>query len=119
VPTFHELVEFVGLAIDAAGILAITLGILYSTYCFVATRADGAARVRELRHNLGTGILIGLELLIAADIIRTVAVTPTLDSVVMLGLIVLIRTFRSMTLQVELDGRWPWNRSKPDAKRSS
>ena len=58
-----------------------------------------------LRQNLGRGILLGLEILIAADIIRTVAITPTLDGVLVLGVIVLIRTFLSMALQVELEGR--------------
>jgi uncharacterized membrane protein len=56
--------------------------------------------------------LLGLEFLVAADIIRTVAVTPTLQGVLILGLIVLIRTFLSMALEVELEGRWPWQAKK-------
>lgn len=63
---------------------------------------------RRFRQDLGRGILLGLEFLVAADIIRTVAVVPTLEGVLALGLIVLIRTFLSMALQVELEGRWPW-----------
>jgi uncharacterized membrane protein len=59
---------------------------------------------------MGRSILTGLELLVAADIIRTVAVEPTLQSVLVLGLIVLIRTFLSISLQVEIEGKWPWQR---------
>jgi len=61
------------------------------------------------RQNLGRSILLGLELLVAGDIVRTVAVAPTLETVLVLALIVLMRTFLSMSLEVELKGRWPWN----------
>jgi uncharacterized membrane protein len=63
---------------------------------------------RILRQTLGKSILLGLEILIAADIIATVSTEPTLRSVTILGLIVLIRTFLSMSLQVELEGKFPW-----------
>ena len=63
---------------------------------------------QELRQALGQGILLGLELLIAADIIYTVAVDLTFESIGVLALVVLIRTFLSFTLEVELTGRWPW-----------
>ena len=114
-PTFRDLIEFVGIAIDFAGVVATALGLLYAIYVFATVRTSRTERIRQLRQNLGSGILIGLELLIAADIVRTVAITPTLESVAVLGLIVIIRTFLSMTLQVELDGRWPWKRQNPSA----
>lgn len=117
-PTFRELVELVGIAIDLVGVMAIAIGLLYAIYAFLATRNNTIDRIRQLRQNIGTGILIGLELLIAADIVRTVAITPTLQSVSVLGLIVLIRTFLSMTLQVELDGRWPWKRENNDQPKA-
>ena len=60
------------------------------------------------RSTLGRGILLGLEFLIAADIIRTVTLTPTLNSLLVLAGIVVVRTFLSLSLQVEIDGRWPW-----------
>ena len=63
---------------------------------------------RRFRQQLGRSILLGLELLVAADIIRTVAVTPTLSSVAVLALIVAIRTFLSFSLELEISGRWPW-----------
>ena len=68
-------------------------------------------RYRLFRQQLGRSILLGLELLVAADIIRTVAVTPTLSSVSVLALIVLIRTFLSFSLELEITGRWPWQKA--------
>ncbi len=69
----------------------------------------GAARAyKSLRSNLGRSILLGLELLVAADIIDTVAIEPTLESLAVLAGIVLVRTFLSFSLEVEIEGRWPW-----------
>lgn len=105
---------------EFAGIGAIVVGTLAALVKFaLATlgvrRAKGAAGEPELssefRKNLGRSILVGLELLVAADIIRTVSVVPTLENVLVLALIVLIRTFLSMSLEVEITGRWPWQSS--------
>jgi uncharacterized membrane protein len=82
---------------------------------YATTGWRAANGYRQLRLDLGRGILLGLEFLVAADIIRTVAVTPTLEGVLILGLIVLIRTFLSMALEVELEGRWPWQAKKEGA----
>ena len=73
-------------------------------------RFDADARIRRFRLQLGRAILLGLELLVAGDIVRTVAATPTLTSVAVLGAIVLIRTFLSFSLEVETTGRWPWHK---------
>ncbi len=72
--------------------------------------ADGKSAYRVLRQTFGGVILLGLEILVAGDLIRTVAVEPTLDNVVVLGLIVLIRTFLSFSLEIEIDGVPPWRR---------
>jgi uncharacterized membrane protein len=109
--TFGELVDGIGRVIDVAGVLAIAGAI-------AGAAAVGAARLvrRELRiyhrfrQEVGRGILLGLELLVAADIIRTVAISPSLQSVAVLAGIVLVRTFLSFVLEVELTGRWPWQR---------
>lgn len=77
--------------------------------------SGGPALCTRFRRVLGRGILIGLELLVAADIIRTVAVTPTIESVSVLALIVLIRTFLSWSLEVEISGRWPWQKARAGA----
>ena len=73
---------------------------------------DGPAAYRHLRLYLGRSIVVGLEILIAADIIRSVVIDPTFTSVGVLGLIVLIRTFLSWSLDVEINGEWPWQRSR-------
>ena len=115
-PTFKEVVEGVGLVIDGAGVLAIALGLVVALVRFAVSGSRDADGYHRLRQDLGRGILLGLEFLVAADIIRTVAVTPTLEGVLVLGLIVLIRTFLSMALQVELEGRWPWQTATPPAR---
>lgn len=107
-PTFKDTVEVIGLVIDGAGVLAIVLALLFATFRYAVVGLREPDGYRRFRQDLGRGILLGLEFLVAADIIRTVAVVPTLEGVLVLGLIVLIRTFLSMALQVELEGRWPW-----------
>jgi uncharacterized membrane protein len=102
----------VGTAVDAVGVVIIVAGALIATWRFCLRRGgEPGVSYRLYRQDLGRAILLGLEFLIAGDIIRTVVVAPTLENVVVLGLIVLVRTFLSMTLQLEVDGRWPWQRS--------
>lgn len=106
---FQHAMEVIGKAVDAAGVGVIVVGALAAT--LVAAR--GLLRRREdvysdYRRQLGRSILLGLEFLVAADIIRTVAVSPTFDSVGVLAVIVLIRTFLSFSLELEITGRWPW-----------
>ena len=99
-------------AIELTGIAIIALGALVNLAIFAA-RIGGSERAEalaDLRSSFGRSILLGLEFLIAADIINTVAVTPTLQSVLVLGAIVLIRTFLSFSLELEIEGRWPWQR---------
>ncbi len=89
-PSFKVVVEAVGLGIDALGVAAIVLGLLVAVVRFAAPRRWGTDRsYRAFRQDIGRGILLGLEFLVAADIIRTVAVSPTVESVLVLGLIVL------------------------------
>ena len=107
-----RLMKWLGLLIDGAGVLVIVAGILIAGGRYLMQRRAESDPYHRLRQDLGRGILLGLELLVAADIIRTVAVPPTLEGVMVLGLIVLIRTFLSMALQVELEGRWPWQRGR-------
>lgn len=99
---------------EASGIAVIIGGGALATGVFLyllVQRHMFQETYRSYRQNLGRAILLGLELLVAADIIRTVAVDPTLQSVAALGLIVLIRTFLSFSLEVEINGRWPWQHS--------
>ncbi len=108
---FSAWVDLAGRAVDLAGVVAITAGIALVVALAalrVSRREQGV--YSQFRQQLGRVILLGLELLVAADIIRTVAVTPTLESVAVLGVIVLVRTFLSFSLEVELTGSWPWQR---------
>jgi uncharacterized membrane protein len=110
-----EFIEIAGTAAEVAGVVLIIGGMLIASVRYVAGRggepmAGRQSRYQRYRHDLGRAILLGLEVLVAADIVRTVAFTPTLDSVVVLGLIVAIRTFLSWSLALELEGRWPWQR---------
>jgi uncharacterized membrane protein len=105
-----------GEIIDAAGVAVIVIGAVINTGTAAVRLAHHETRTyRRYRQELGQTILLGLELLIAGDIIRTVAAEPTLTSVGVLAVIVLIRTFLSFSLEVELTGRWPWqdNTTRP------
>ncbi|MFD4429240.1 DUF1622 domain-containing protein [Nocardia sp. NPDC058497] len=115
---FTEIIETAGKVLDAAGVAAIVLGGLIGTIRFareVAGRGDFDRAYRSYRRGLGRAILLGLEFLVAADIIRSVALSPSFTSVGVLALIVLVRTFLSYSLQLELTGRWPWQRPKSDS----
>lgn len=112
--SLREIIDLVGTVIDVAGVAVIAAGVVLAVILAGRDARRGAIDVYgATRRRFGRAILLGLELLVAADIIRTVAIEPTLDSLAVLGVIVLIRTFLSFTLEVELDGRWPWQQSRP------
>ena len=111
---FTEAIELAVKLFDTAGVGTMVIGALLAAVAAARTvRADRQGTYTRFRRQLGRSILLGLELLVAADIIRTVAITPTLDSVLVLGLIVLIRTFLSFSLELEITGRWPWQSPRP------
>ncbi|MXQ76050.1 DUF1622 domain-containing protein [Rhodococcus rhodochrous] len=116
-----SLLEHVGTAIDVVGVGIMVIGALAATWIAATARRGGpGSEIYEpYRRNLGRSILLGLEFLVAADIIKTVAVTPTFTSVGVLAVIVLIRTFLSWSLQLEIDGRWPWQRSVPESETTT
>lgn len=103
--------EWCAAIVEALGIGIITLGALYALVFAavqLAKKDEAEAIFHSVRQRLGRGILLGLEFLVAADIIHTVAVEVTFRTVGVLAAIVLIRTFLSFTLEVELTGSWPW-----------
>lgn len=112
VPVVVQAIELVGVAIIAFG-AAVTLG---QFLLAMARRHDLADSVAALRTNLGRAILVGLEFLVAADIIHTVLVELNLENVAALAGIVIIRTLLSFSLEAEIEGRWPWQRGqrRPD-----
>ncbi|NUU32615.1 DUF1622 domain-containing protein [Arthrobacter sp. C9C5] len=121
---FQHIIETVGRFMDFAGVAIMVIGALVSIP--MALRgfqprqlppgSEPLSVYRSYRQLLGRSILLGLELLVAADIIRTVAVTPTFESVGVLAIIVLIRTFLSFSLELEITGRWPWQKQPATAQ---
>jgi len=104
-------VDAIGLAVDGVGVGVIVVAIGVAGVTFgrgLSTSLPFDSSYRQLRQSIGRGVLLGLELLVAGDIIRTVAVAPTFTGVGVLAMIVAIRTFLSFSLEVELTGRWPW-----------
>lgn len=115
---FPEVISLAGYAIEAVGVFVIVLGSCISSAAFVGTfrqLPEGIA-YRTYRRQLGRSIILGLEFLIAGDIIRTVVVADTLENIAVLGLIILIRSFLSVTLHLEVEGRWPWQAEKHDTE---
>ena len=119
------LATFVGAAmrlLEFAGTAIILVGAAAATGAWIVAFARGVEperRFGRFRTSLGRAILLGLEFLVAADIVRTVAIDPTLRSLAVLAGIVLVRTFLSFALEVELEGRWPWQRHAAAAASAS
>ena len=112
--SFAETMELVARGVEVVGIVTLVLGLVLALFRAGSTLVGGRGgeeAYRVVRTLFGRSILLGLEFLVAADIIRTVAVDPSLENVGVLGLIVLIRTFLSFSLEVEIDGTWPWRRA--------
>lgn len=104
-------IRFVGVLFDIAGVVTIVIGFIFATLQFVAkVRSRGGDSMRMFRLAIGRTLLLALEILVAADIIRTVAVELTLENLLTLGLLVVIRTFLSWSLELEIDGHFPWQR---------
>jgi uncharacterized membrane protein len=121
--TLTRLMEPVATALELFGVFVIVAGILWATGRFLLRdlRSGDAMKAYEsYRANLGRGILLGLEILVGADIVATVTAPLTFRSVGLLGLIVLIRTFLSFSLETEIEGRWPWRqreaRREPESR---
>jgi uncharacterized membrane protein len=111
-----RLMEPVATALELIGVLVIVAGIAWATTRFLLRdlRTRRGEAYELYRANLGRGILLGLEILVGADIIATVTAPLTFESVGLLGLIVLIRTFLSFALETEIEGCWPWRRRRGD-----
>lgn len=111
--TAVQLIDGIGRVIDLVGVLAIAGGVVLAACLAIRrlVRREETVYAR-FRREVGRGILLGLELLVAADIIRTVAISPTLESVAILVGIVFVRTVLSLMLEVEVTGRLPWQRTR-------
>lgn len=110
--TILDWIELAALAIELIAVAIIIGAIFYSLFHYLYQSIfdpEEEGQYQKLKVRLGKALLLGLEILVAADIIRTVALEATLESVLVLGLLVLIRTFLSWALVVEIEGRWPWH----------
>jgi uncharacterized membrane protein len=114
-----HVIEFIAVAIEllAVGIIAVVLlfGTLRYVYRYL-TQGRKYESYEEYRAQIGSGLLLGLEILVAADIVRTVALEPSLTNVLVLALLVLVRTFLSWSLVVEIEQRWPWQVRREEPK---
>ena len=111
--------HWIATGIEVIGVAIIVVGASFASVQFVRQGfgvVGWAKAYRGYRANLGRGILLGLELLVAADIIGTVAIAPSFQSLGVLALIVLIRTFLSFSLEAEIEGHWPWRRRELEGK---
>jgi uncharacterized membrane protein len=117
--TYEQYIDDVVKVVETVGTGIMVIGGLGAFLAFLRDAAADSRRVgsyERLRRNLGRCILLGLEVLIVADIVRTVVVDQTFESVTVLGIIVLIRILLSFSLDVEIDGAWPWNRLRESKK---
>ena len=115
--TYEQVISEIVKGVEAVGAGIMVIGGLGSFIVFAdrARRAETSqGAYHGLRRNLGRCILLGLEVLIVADIVRTIIVDPTIESVAVLGIIVVIRIVLSFALEVEIDGVWPWRRWQLD-----
>ena len=113
---FKDIILIAVYSIETFGVFVIIVGSAVTSFRFLShyrKEAEGFA-YRIYRRQLGRSIILGLEFLIAGDIIRTVIVADTLTNVTILGLIIIIRTFLSFTLYLEVEGRWPWEKVNDD-----
>lgn len=107
--TIHSTIEMGALGIETLAVAVILIATIHGTISFVLTmRQQAADAYTQYKVRLGKALLLGLELLVAADIIRTVALEPTLSNVIILAVLVVVRTFLSWSLVVEMEGHWPW-----------
>jgi len=115
--SFRRIMDIIGTSVDGVGVCIVVGGALFATVRLALRCMHNTGNYYSLyRQDVGRAILLGLEFLIAGDLIRTVVVAPTMQNVLVLGLIVLIRTFLSFSLQLEIEGKLPWQRdaTRPD-----
>lgn len=121
----HPSINLIATALELAGALIIVAGVIIASWIFIREGRAGMpwrSAYGRYRSNLGRGILLGLEFLVGADIIATISAPLTAQSILLLGAVVLIRTFLSFSLETEIEGSWPWQRaaraaSDPEQRR--
>jgi len=120
--SYEEVVSHIVDVVEAAGALIMVAGALIAFVGYGMATARPASRpkaYRQLRRTLSRAILLGLEVLIVGDIVRTIIVDSTITSVAVLGMIVAIRIVLSFSLEVEMDGTWPWSRWRVEESKAT
>ena len=113
---FEHTMEVVAQAFEVVGVAILILGAVYTAARAVAERGQGTDTYESMRRRFGRTLLLGLEVLVAADIVKTVAVESTIDSVLVLAVLVVVRTVLSLSLDAEIDGVAPWRRAELEAR---
>ncbi len=110
-----DMITYVGYAVEAFGVFVIVAGavIAVAKYGYKQIISRGGRPYEEFRRVMGRSMMVGLEFLVAGDIIRTVVVSHTLEDILVLGLVVVIRTVLVFTIHLELEGHWPWQAKPP------
>ena len=123
VETIRAAIEWAALGIEVVGAVVIVAGVIRVAITRGTVRylfkLDEPGAYDSYKHQIGRTLLLGLEFLVAGDVVRTVALEPTLLNVSVLGLLVLVRTFLSWTLAVEIEGHWPWQARKAEASHAT
>jgi uncharacterized membrane protein len=121
VAEYTQIIEVIAAGFELVGVAVIVIGFVASVVGAARLWQIGSASAAYsgIRSTFGRSILLGLEILVAGDIIRTVALQPTLVNLAVLGLLVVIRTFLAWSLEVEIDGRWPWQRARAEQQSAS
>jgi uncharacterized membrane protein len=117
----HGWIEHAGTAIELLGVAIIVVGVVWATVVFIRgllerpyhSGGQGQRLAETMKRRIGRTLLLGLEILVAADVIKTVALDATLERLVTLGLLVLVRTFLGWSILLEIEGRWPWQKVSP------
>jgi uncharacterized membrane protein len=115
--SIHAWIDTAAIAMEVFAIFVIVAGVVYGAARFINVllhRGDAQPAYAAFKAFMGRTLLLGLEILVAADVVRTVALEATLNSVIVLGILVLIRTFLSWSLVVEIEGRWPWQKAEEE-----
>lgn len=113
---FEHIMEVAAQAFEVVGVAILVLGAVYTAARAVAERGQDTDTYQSLRRRFGRTLLLGLEVLVAADIVKTVAIESTLDSVLVLAVLVVVRTVLSLSLDAEIDGVAPWRRAEVEAR---
>lgn len=116
---FEEVMEYAARFFEVLGVAIIILGGLHALARAIVERPGTTAYFDHARRNFGRPLILGLEVLIAADVVKTITVDPSYESAAVLGILVLVRIILTLALDVEIEGMWPWKRAERGAAQAA